>query len=102
MIYVNLKGDRGYVDLTFETYQSYKFVPLVSKLLEPGMTTHQTGKSSAIRLEMDGFNVPEGWVGAEPRVRAAFEAASRLISFFRQHRQALISASANSVPDPIR
>jgi hypothetical protein len=53
--YVSLKGDRGYTDLTFTGSTAYRLAPLVTPILEPDMTVHQTGKSAAIRIAVEGF-----------------------------------------------
>ncbi|WP_038384410.1 hypothetical protein [Bradyrhizobium elkanii] len=95
--YVSFKGDRGYIDLTFTSSVAYKFGPLVAAILDPDMTVHQTGKSAAIRLQVQGFQVTETWSAAEPKVRAAFAASERLITFFRANRSALSSAASESI-----
>lgn len=99
--YVSFKGDRGYIDLTFTGSIAYKFGPLVAAILDPDMTVHQMGKSAAIRLQVQGFQVTETWSAAELKVRAAFAASERLITFFRTSRSALSSAASEIDPSEV-
>jgi hypothetical protein len=96
--YVSLKGDRGYIDLTFTGSSAAVFFEEVSTLLEPGMYIHQTGKSAAIRIEVEGFKTHEPLPVGIPKVRQAFAAAANLIAFYRNHRQWLDQAARNAVP----
>lgn len=96
--YVSLKGDRGYIDLTFTGSSAAAFFEDVSALLEPGMSIHQTGKSAAIRIEVEGFKTHEPLPTGIPKVRQAFAAAANLISFYRNHRLRLDQAAKNAVP----
>jgi hypothetical protein len=99
-IYVSFKGDRGFMDLTFTGCRSFRFEPLAKPLLERDMTIHQTGKSAAIRIKVDKFELSEPWETGQVRVRAAFAACERLIRFYRTHREALDRAASESLPDP--
>ena len=85
-IYISFKGDRGFMDLTFSDSLAHELIHLVRPLLDPDMTVHQTGKSAAIRIAVDGFKVSESPATAMPKVRAAFIACERLINFYRDHR----------------
>ena len=80
---VELKGKNGQVDLTFANTTSHVFQPLVSHLLQPGMTVHQTGAAAAIRLKAPAFTIADGIPDGLPKVKAAFAAAARLIEFYR-------------------
>ena len=101
-IYISLKGDRGFIDLTFTSSLARLFSPLVNPLLENDMTVHQTGKSAALRIVVEGFKVSEPEGPALSKVRAAFAASVRLVQFYRQHREALNNAASESLPDPAR
>jgi hypothetical protein len=97
-IYVSFKGDRGFMDLTFTGSAARLFSPLVHPYLENDMTVHQTGKSAAIRIRVEGFEVSEPLGTVLPKVRAAFTACVRLIRFYRQNCKILDKAASESVP----
>jgi hypothetical protein len=101
-IYISLKGDRGFMDLTFTASLARLFSPLVKPLLKDGMTVHQTGSSAAIRIVVEGFKVSKPEETVLSKVRAAFAACVRLIHFYRQNRETLDKAAAESLPDPAR
>ncbi len=90
---VAIKGDRGFVDLAFANTAAYLFMPEVAALLPSEMSVHQTGRSAAIRIETERFDVPEGIEIGLPKIRRTFEAGSCLISFFRQFKQELLAAA---------
>jgi hypothetical protein len=95
-IYVQLKGDRGFADLTFGGSSVYKLEPRVASLLDADMTVHQVGGSAAIRLTTSAFQVSDDWEASANLVRTAFAACGRLISFYRLHQQTLVSAGLAS------
>jgi hypothetical protein len=97
-IYVSFKGDRGFMDLTFTGCAARLFSPLVQPHLENDMTVHQTRKSAAIRIRVEGFKVSEPLDTVLPKVRAAFAACVRLIRFYRQNCKILDKAALESVP----
>ncbi|GJD42012.1 hypothetical protein [Methylobacterium bullatum] len=99
-IYVSVKGERGYMDLTFSDAQVDLFHGKVAHLLDPDMSVHKTGKSSAIRLQTDGFMPREGLEAAIPKARAAFAACARLIRFYRAHRAELDAATTSAATPP--
>lgn len=99
-IYVSVKGDRGYMDLTFSDARVDLFHGKISYLLDPDMSVHKTGKSSAIRLQTDGFMPREGLESAIPKARAAFAACARLIRFYRAHRAELDAATRSAATPP--
>lgn len=101
-VYISLKGDRGFIDLTFTSSLARLFSPLVNPLLENDMAVHQTGKSAALRIVVEGFKVSEPDGVALAKVRAAFAASVRLVQFYRQHRETLNNAAAESLPGPAR
>lgn len=100
LVAVNLKADRGVADLTFSGILCRLFAPLVSPFLESDMTSHQTGRSTVIRLKIPSFGISAFDPKAEENVRAAFTACTRLIRFYRKHRLALDLAASRSLPDP--
>ena len=83
-IYISLKADRGFVDLTFGNTKMPTFVAAVNDLLESKMTVHQTGASSAIRIAVPSFQVADGGDASRPKFVAAFTAASQLIEFLQR------------------
>lgn len=97
-VYISFKGDRGQIDLTFGNTTAYRFQPTIAKFLEPGMAVHQTAASSAVRIETQGFRIAEGIEAGMPKVRAAFEASSRLIAFYRAFRAQLDEAAKVATP----
>lgn len=101
-VYVSAKGERGQIDLTFGGVTAHRFHELVSDLLEPDMTVHQTSASTAVRLEVGGFQISDGVKAGMPRVRAAFEACERLIRFYRLHRVELVAASDQAATEKMR
>lgn len=96
--YVRLKGDRGFVDLTFTNTTAYVFHREVAALLGPGMSIHQTAKAAAIRIEADGFAVTDELELALSRIRSAFSAAARLMEFYRANRTELDEAARRATP----
>ena len=94
--YVSVKGDRGQMDLTFSNTALGPFRAKVEALLEPDMTLHQTSASTAVRLTVEGFQTADPIGGDMPKVRAAFAACSRLIDFYRRHRESLDAAAIDA------
>jgi hypothetical protein len=97
-VYVSLKGDRGYVDLTFGRTTAHQFHSAIHHLLEPRMIVQQTGASVAIRIETSPFQISEGFANALPKVKAAFGASSRLIAFYRRFQKELNEGAAAATP----
>jgi hypothetical protein len=95
---VSLKGQHGYVDLTFGNTTAHQFHSAIRHLLEPQMIVQQTGASTAIRIETSSFRISEGFAGALPKVKAAFEASAQLITFYRRFRRELDEAAAAATP----
>ena len=94
--YVSLKGDRGRIDLTFTGSRVAPFADAVAPLLEPAMSIHQTGRSAAIRIGVEGFKPSEPLDIGLPKVRRAFAACATLIAFYRLHRKELDEAAQAS------
>jgi hypothetical protein len=82
---VFLKGEHGNADLTFIGIDLVALERAVSNLPKFG-TTHQTGKSAAIRMTFPHFLVTEGVSAVDVKVRPAFERCRDLIHFYREHR----------------
>jgi len=95
---ISLKGDRGFMDLTFTACRAHLFQPQVKTILDSTMSVHQTAKSTAIRINVDPFIVCEPDEAVLAKVRAAFAACVRLISFYRNNREVLNNAAAMAVP----
>ncbi len=98
-IYISFKGDRGFMDLTFTACLARLFLPQVKNILDPRMTIHQTGKSAAIRINVEPFKICEPDDDVLAKVRAAFAGCVWLITFFRQHRETLVKAAGASLSD---
>jgi hypothetical protein len=96
--YVSLKGDKGLIDLTFGNTTAHVFDDRISSLLEEGMTVHQTGEAAAIRIKAPAFHVEDGIEVGLPKVKAAFEAASRLVKFYKGHSKELDQYAAAATP----
>jgi hypothetical protein len=101
-IYVSLKGDRGFIDLTFTSSLARLFSPMVASLIDPDMTVHQTGKSAAIRIAVEGFNVSLPNEQVSRKIRNALAACLRLVEFYRRNRELLDKAASESLPSPAR
>jgi hypothetical protein len=97
-IYVNAKCDRGHMDLTFSTCLARLFAPVVTPILGSKMYVQQTGKATAIRIEVASFKIGEPDAAVLAKVRGAFGACVRLIDFYRQNREILDKAAASSLP----
>lgn len=97
-IYVSFKGDRGQIDLTFSNTTAYLFQPVITNLLDSDMSVHQTSASAVIRIETTGFRIADGVAVGMPKVRAAFEASSRLIALYRRARVELDQAAKAATP----
>lgn len=98
LIYIDLKGYRGHVDLLFTKTSFPVFSSLIAPLLEEGMVPAPASASCAVRLKTPAFTVQEGLDFGLPKVRDAFAAAERLVLFYRRNREALdkIAAATNS------
>lgn len=92
-IYVSLKRDRGYIDLTFTSSSVTLFSDAIASLLEPNMSVHQAGKSAVIRIQVAGFKPIELLEIGLSEIREAFVASAKLIVFYRSHRQHLDRAA---------
>jgi len=101
-IYISFKGDRGYMDLTFSNCVAHEFESKVKPILEPGMTVHQTGRSSAIRMKVDGFEVSDSFEYSIEKARISFSACEQLIKLFRRHRTILMDAMTQSAHESNR
>ncbi len=95
-IYISFKGSLGYMDLTFTRCVSYQFEKRIRSLLDCDglMTVHQTGQSSAIRLKVDSISILEPLGESMVKIRAAFSACEKLITFYRNHRDELMQGAA--------
>jgi hypothetical protein len=100
-IYVSVKGDRGQMDLTFSSTQAHRFHEQIAGILDTDMTIHQTSASAAIRIEVPGFAPSENLDDSLPKVRHAFTACERLITFYRTHR-AILDLAAHASPGTSR
>jgi hypothetical protein len=97
-VYISFKGDRGFIDLTFSNCLTRLFQPQVKAILAGSLSVHQTGKSSVIRIEVEGFNICQPDKAVLEKVRAAFAASVRLIRFYRENQKFLDAAAKASLP----
>ena len=97
-IYISLKGDRGFVDLTFSRTTAHKIHQQVNGVLLDGMSIHQTGEAAAIRIETDGFATNHELELSLRRIRSAFSASARLIEFYRKNWSELDEAASRATP----
>lgn len=98
-IYISFKGDRGFMDLTFTACLARLFLPGIKPILADDMTVHQTGKSTAIRIQVDAFEVRDLDDSVRTQIRGAFAACVRLVQFYRKNRQILDQAASLSIQD---
>jgi hypothetical protein len=99
-IYVDCKGAFGHVDLKFSACLARLFAPRVLAVLEKDMHVRQTGRATAIRIEVSSFEICKLDDAVLMKLRAAFSACVRLIHFYRQNRMLLNEAAAASLPQP--
>jgi hypothetical protein len=97
-VYIRLKGNRGYVDLTFSSTTAHEFATKLGSSLSVGMTIHQTAGAAAIRLEVPSFAIADGLKEGLPKLRQALIASQELIRFYREHRTRLDRAAADATP----
>ncbi|HEV7411616.1 MAG TPA: hypothetical protein VGO01_24295 [Bradyrhizobium sp.] len=88
-ISIDLKGGRGYADLTFQGIIWDVLESTARSLIAPDMLIRPTGKSSAIALKIEPFAVADGLDVIETKIRSGFEACERLVLLYRQHRSVL-------------
>jgi hypothetical protein len=97
--YVWIKGPLGVVDLTFGSTTALEFSEHISSLpLPDGITIHQTGASTAIRLKVPTFAISDGIEKGLPKVRKAFEASEELLRFYRTHQAVIDDAALRATP----
>ena len=95
-VYVSFKGDRGFMDLTFDRCSAHKLAEQVKSLLTDGMTVHQTGQSVAIRLAVGKMVISDPLAVSLPKLREAFSACAKLIHLYRSNQSALMAAVSDS------
>lgn len=88
--YINHKAYSGFVDLTFPNTNAELLLPLAA-ILETGMTIHQTGKSSAIRLIVPSIPSFSNFAEQRDRIAVALAAVTRLLDFYVAKRQGIDS-----------
>jgi len=92
-VYIEFKARLGNIDLTFTNTRARLFAGSTAALLQEGMTIHQTGQSTAIRITSPAFDVESGLDVGLPHARLAMQAAKRLVEFYREYRGALDAAA---------
>lgn len=96
-ISLDLKAAHGYVDLVFTNTIAHKFEAEIRRILK-GMTVHQTGRSTAIRLTAPPFAISDGLDAGLPKIRLAFGCAAELAAFYRHNRSVLDNAADAATP----
>jgi hypothetical protein len=96
-IYISFKGDRGFMDLTFTACFARLFLPKIRSILAGDMTVHQTGKSTAIRIQVEAVEIRDLDDAVLAQIRNAFAACVRLVQFYRKNRQILDEVASLSV-----
>lgn len=92
---IEIKGRRGYVDLTFAYTKAAQFHGKISPLLDE-KTVHQAGKTAVIRVGTKPFSITEGLEAGVPKVRQALAAAKELVTFYLENRSLLDSAAGDA------
>jgi hypothetical protein len=84
---VDLKGSQGEVDLAFKKFPKSVLNSLVSSIMPEGVELIENKGSSALRIgNLHRFQVSDGLEIIEEHVLAAYQAAYKLLSFWRVHR----------------
>jgi len=100
---VDFKGHKGEVDLAFKNVSVVALRERVSKINDlPGQIV-SNGKSSAIQIAgLDPFVISDGFAIIETKVRAAYQAAHDLLTFWKRHRESfdLLASPPHVIPEP--
>jgi hypothetical protein len=88
-VHVDLKGNKGFIDLTFSEASYETLEEIASCLLTDDMSVHQAGRSAVIRLRVSPLQVPDLGPNTESELREVFQNCSRLIALYRDHRSEL-------------
>lgn len=98
-VYVELKGKRGYADLTFASTIALEFQNRIQEHLG-NLTVHRTGRAAVIRRTFDPFAIADGLDTGPAKVRGAFAAAEELVLFYKKNRLLLdLAAAKSSMPN---
>lgn len=103
---VDFKGHKGEVDLAFKNIPFEDLTEAVADLDDLPGRIISNGKSSAIQIRtLEPFRIADGTEIIETKVRAAYQAAFDLLTFWRKHRERfdqLSSRAANNggTPEP--
>jgi hypothetical protein len=85
------------MDLTFTACFARLFLPKIRSILAGDMTVHQTGKSTAIRIQVEAVEIRDLDDAVLAQIRNAFTACVRLVQFYRKNRQILDEVASLSV-----
>jgi hypothetical protein len=92
---VDLKGQRGEVDLAFKGIPFSKFESVARPLCGERFFLVENGKSSALRIAgLGSFSVTDGTDVIGDRVKIAYEAAKTLLLFWQENRAAFDALAA--------
>jgi hypothetical protein len=64
------------------------------------MRIEGTGKSAAIRIQVEGFKISKDLEVGASKIRRAFAASAELIAFYRKYRRELDQAALASLSAP--
>jgi hypothetical protein len=90
-VYINHKAPWGFVDLTFPN-TNVENLSFFQPELPAGMTIHQTGKSSAIRLVVPKIERFDDFAREQPKVVEALSAVRTLLGFYAEEHERLETA----------
>ncbi|TGP86393.1 hypothetical protein EN866_24150 [Mesorhizobium sp. M2D.F.Ca.ET.223.01.1.1] len=84
---VDFKGHLGEVDLAIKNVNYADVASALKGLQLPGSLV-ENGKSTAIRIgSLEKFVIADGFEVIETKVRAAYEAAAKLLTFWKENRE---------------
>lgn len=92
---LELKGQQGRVDLVFPKTDGVRFAAAVSQHLPDPMIAAKAGSTAVVRLRSEPFRIADGVEECLPKIRVAFEAATKLIAYYRANR-AFLDQSAEA------
>lgn len=82
---VDLKADKGFVDLTFSGVDFAALARTTRPFLDGSRYVHKAGKSAVIRQNCTPFTVTQDFSSVAGAMREAFGKCSQAIDFFRRH-----------------
>jgi hypothetical protein len=78
-VHVDLKGNKGFIDLTFSGVSFARFEHAVSHLLQDGMSVHQAGRSAVVRFHVSHYSWRSLSPDTENALRDIFRKGNRFL-----------------------